>query len=163
MLGTSQRYFESVAGIARESFGDEHRFRIQGCNITATIVDGSVSSLRLELGDTCQASSGSGLDYLADCLSGCDNSYDPSVYAYWQGPRAVDFTEVLLEAELTSDAAIEAASLWAEQMRQAQGDDYLFDTRFNCDRQYNGVASQAFALVTVTAVTVGSELRKPEC
>ena len=49
MLGTNQRYFESIAGIPRESFGDEHKFRVQGCNITATITEDTVSALRLEL------------------------------------------------------------------------------------------------------------------
>ena len=37
MLGTNQRYFESIAGIPRESFGDEHKFKVQGCDITATV------------------------------------------------------------------------------------------------------------------------------
>jgi len=122
MLGTNQRYFESIAGIPRESFGDEHKFRVQGCNITATITEDTVSALRLELTPQCQAdltqfvgdyapapgqpltfgafeqASGGGLSYHADCLSGCGNSYDPSVYGHWEGPRAVDFMEVLLEA-----------------------------------------------------------------
>ncbi len=35
--------------------GDDHIFRIQGCDITATIAGGNVSALRLELTDTCQA------------------------------------------------------------------------------------------------------------
>lgn len=55
MLGTTQRYFESIAGIPRESFDNEHTFRVQGCNITATIDNNSVSALRMELNDKRQA------------------------------------------------------------------------------------------------------------
>lgn len=55
LLGTNQRYFESIAGIPRESFGGQHSFKVQGCNITATIGGGKVSALRMELTDKCQA------------------------------------------------------------------------------------------------------------
>lgn len=103
MLGTNQRYFESVAGIPRESFGDEHKFKVQGCDITATIEGGTVSKLRMELTPKCQAdltqfvgsfaptpgkpltvgafnaSSGGGLSYSASCLSMCGNAADPSL------------------------------------------------------------------------------------
>lgn len=55
MLGTNQRYFESVAGIPRESNGDEHIFKVQGCDITATVEGGKVGKLRIELTPKCQA------------------------------------------------------------------------------------------------------------
>jgi len=187
MLGTNQRYFESIAGIPRESFGDEHKFRVQGCNITATITEGAVSTLRLELTPQCQAdltqfvgdyapapgqpltfgafehASGGGLSYHADCLSGCGNSYDPSVYGHWEGPRAVDFMEVLLEAVQVEDAAIEAADIWRNQMIKTMGEDWVMDGQFNCNRQFDPVARQALNAVQVTAVTVGQQLRVPGC
>ncbi len=187
MLGTNQRYFESIAGIPRESFGDEHKFRVQGCNITATITEDTVSALRLELTPQCQAdltqfvgdyapapgqpltfgafeqASGGGLSYHADCLSGCGNSYDPSVYGHWEGPRAVDFMEVLLEAVQVEDAAIEAADIWRNQMIKTMGEDWVMDGQFNCNRQFDPVARQALNAVQVTAVTVGQQLRVPGC
>ncbi|OWK44181.1 hypothetical protein PSOLE_26990 [Pseudomonas oleovorans subsp. oleovorans] len=187
MLGTNQRYFESIAGIPRESFGDEHKFRVQGCNITATITEGTVNTLRLELTPQCQAdltqfvgdyaptpgqpltfgafeqASGGGLSYHADCLSGCGNSYDPSVYGHWEGPRAVDFMEVLLEAVQVEDAAIEAADIWRNQMIKTMGEDWVMDGQFNCNRQFDPVARQALNAVQVTAVTVGQQLRVPGC
>ncbi|MFC0266978.1 hypothetical protein [Kushneria aurantia] len=33
MLNTNLRYFESAAGIARESWGDRHVYRIVGCRL----------------------------------------------------------------------------------------------------------------------------------
>jgi hypothetical protein len=187
MLGTNQRYFESVAGIPRESSGDEHKFRVQGCNITATIGGGNVYKLRMEITPQCQAdltqfigdyapapgqpltfgafeqSSGGGLSYSADCLISCGNAYDPSVYGYWVGPHAADYMEVLLEVVQVSDQAIAAGSLWRDQMTQVKGEDWVIDGGFNCDNQFDPVARQAFKDVPVTAVTIGHELRSPSC
>lgn len=187
MLGTNPRYFESVAGIPRESNGNDHVFKVQGCTITATVEGNSVSKLRMELGDNCQAdlssfvssyapapgkpltvgafvaSSGSGLSYSADCLTLCGNAADPSVFAHWEGPHAVGFKEVMLEVVLASDTALAAASQWEGVMTKAKGEDYVTDTRFNCDPQFNEAAEKAFADVPVSAVTIGTGLSKPSC
>lgn len=187
MLGTNQRYFESIAGIPRESLGDEHTFRIQGCTLTATISNGSVTAMRLELAPSCQAdlttfigdfapppgqpltfgafeqAAGSALSYSADCLTMCGNAYDPSVYGSWEGPRAVGFMEVRLEAMQVSDPAIDAASTWSEQMTQAMGEDWVIDARFNCDTRFNQAASQLFQDVPVTAVRIGTGLPSIGC
>jgi hypothetical protein len=187
MLGTNQRYFESVAGIPRESNGNEHVFRVQGCNVTASIVNGNVTSLRLELGPKCQAdltqfistyapsptspltvgafneSSGGGMSYAADCLTMCGNAADPVVYALWDGPHAANFRQVKLEVSLTSDAAITAADSWKNQMSKIEGEDYVMDTKFNCDHKYDQAAEGAFKSVQVTAVTIGTELAIPGC
>ncbi|MQA54949.1 hypothetical protein [Pseudomonas piscis] len=187
MLGTNQRYFESIAGIPRESNGNAHVFKVQGCQITATVEGGKVSALRMELGPKCQAdltqfvgtyapapgqpltlgafeaSSGGGLSYSADCLSMCGNAADPSVYALWEGPHAVDFKQVMLEVTLVSDAAINAADQWASQMQKAEGEDYVMETRFNCDQKYATAAQKAFEKVQVTAVTIGTDLKGPGC
>ncbi|MGC5700732.1 hypothetical protein J4P02_11100 [Pseudomonas sp. NFXW11] len=187
MLGTNQRYFESVAGIPRESNGDVHSFKVQGCDISATVQGGKVSTLRMELTPKCQAdltqfvgtfapapgkpltvgafaaASGGDLSFSADCLSMCGNAADPSVYAHWEGPHAVGFREVQLEVMLVSDAAINAASQWESQMSKAEGEDYVIETRFNCDTKHSAVAQKAFANVPVTAVTIGTELKGPGC
>ena len=187
MLGTNLRYFESIAGIARTSSGDAHTYRVQGCEITATAPGGTVNELRLQLSPSCKAdlstfistfappanqpltfgamaeSSGGDLEFYADCLSMCGNAYDPSVYALWQGPRAVNFTEVLLEAVLNEDDAVAASSQWAEVMQKSKGDNFVIDTRFNCEREFDEVAAQQFKAVKVTAVTIGTELTKPGC
>lgn len=187
MLGTNQRYFESIAGIPRQSYGDSHVFRVQGCDITATINNGAVASLSMELGGQCQAnlgtfigdyappagqtltpgafeeSSGGGLSYLADCLSLCGNAADPSVYALWEGPRAAGFMEVMLEVVLVDGDALDAASLWQDHMTKAAGEDFVMDTRFNCDRRFDAEAHQAFKDVKVTAVTIGHGLSTPRC
>ena len=187
MLGTNQRYFESIAGIARESNGNDHKFKVQGCNVTATIEGGNVTRLKLETGPKCPAdltkfvdsyapapgkpltfgafdeSSGGGIAYSADCLTMCGNAYDPSVYALWDGPRAVNGMQVLLEVTLTSDESIAAADAWKDQIVKAKGEDFVIDTTFNCDPQFSAGAKKAFASVPVTAVTIGTGLTSLGC
>lgn len=188
MLGTNLRYFESKAGIARTSNGDSHSYKVQGCDITANAAGGTISELRLELSPTCkadlhsfigdfapkagqpltfgaldQSTGGGGIEFYADCLQLCGNAYDPSVYGLWEGPRAIGFMQVLVEAKLVDDAPIKAASDWAQAMTQAKGDDFVTDTRFNCERTFDAQALQAFAKVQATAVTLGTELTKPGC
>lgn len=187
MLGTNLRYFESIAGIARQSFDNQHSYRVEGCEITATVSGTVVSALRLELSPQCKAdiasfigdsfappasrsltfgnfrASAGDLSFFADCLAMCGNAYDPSVYAHWEGPRAVDFREVLLEAKLVGDQAIDAASRWRQDMSQVRGEDWVIDTKFNCERGFDAQAQQHFDAVEVTAITIGSELQKPGC
>lgn len=183
MLGTNQRYFESVAGIPRESNGDQHLFRVQNCQITATISSGKVSALGMELAKGCEpdlssfigeyapkpgqaltpGAFGSGVQYTADCLWMCGNAADPSAYASWEAPRAAGALEVLLEIVLVGTAATDAADKWTDQMKQAAGEDYLLDTKFNCDSRFNGVAGAAFKDVVATRVTIGHGLPKLSC
>lgn len=183
MLGVNQRYFESVAGVPRSSVGDTHAFHVQGCDVEATMAGGSVSALRLALGPKCQANlqtflggyappagkaltfggfaaAAGPLQYMADCLTLCGNAADPVVYALWDGPRAADFQQVLLEVELLGDAALNAADAWRNAMLQARGEDYVLDLQFNCDGQFNAQAQQDFKAVNVQAVTIGYELSR---
>lgn len=187
MLGTNLRYFESIAGIARTSFGNQHTYRVEGCEITATVSGDAVSALRLELSPKCKAdivsflgeafsppasqpltfgsfqSAAGDLSFYADCLTMCGNAYDPSVYAHWEGPHAVGYREVLLEAKQVGDQAVDAASRWAQDMSEAKGEDWVIDTKFNCERGFDTQAQQLFNAVEVTAITIGSGLQKPGC
>lgn len=187
MLDTNLRYFESIAGVARQSFDNQHSYRVEGCEITATVSGTAVSALRLELSPKCKADIASfigesfapparqpltfgnfqaatgGLSFHADCLTMCGNAYDPSVYAHWEGPRAVDFREVLLEVKLVGDDAMDAANRWTQDMEQSMGEDWIIDTQFNCERSFDTQAQQHFKTVEVTAITIGSQLQTPGC
>lgn len=187
MLGTSLRYFESVAGIPRMSHADTHTFRVQGCTINATVANQHISALRLELGPQCTPdlttfigdygpgagapltpgalglSSGGSLKFAADCLTLCGNAMDPSVYALWDGPRAAGFLQIRLEVMLVDGAALDAADSWERAMTAAAGEDYVLDTRFNCDTRFDEMATTLFRNVPVTAVTIGHDLNMPGC
>lgn len=183
MLGTDQRYFESVAGVPRESFGNDHVFRVQNCQVTATMGNGKVSALRLALANGCEADLtsfigedapkagqvitpgvfGRGQHYSADCLTQCGNAADPSAYALWVAPRSAGSLEVLLEMVLVSGKAAEAADQWEQHMKKAAGEDYVLNTKFNCETRFDSVAEAAFKDVPVTAVTIGHALPTQPC
>lgn len=183
MLGTNQRYFESVAGVPRESYGNDHVFRVQNCQITATIGGGKVSALRMDLVKGCEVdlhsfigeyapkagqpitpgAFGEGQRYTASCLSGCGNAADPSAYALWVGPRAAGGIEVLMEMVLVGDKAANAADQWEEHMKKAAGEDYVLNTKFNCETRFDSVAEAAFKDVPATSVTIGYGLPTERC
>lgn len=187
MLGTNFRYFESIAGIPRESYDDVHTFNINNCIVNATAPSNKITSLRLEITPHCQAdlssflhsyapetrlplttgnfidAAGGGLNYLANCLAGCGNAYDPSVYAHWTGSRATNFIEVLLETTLINRKALDAADIWREQMERSKGEDYVTDAQFNCNQDFNSIAHTAFQDVPINAITIGHDLIMPSC
>ncbi|MNY24440.1 hypothetical protein D3C86_1581550 [compost metagenome] len=183
MLGTNQRYFESVAGVPRESFQNDHVFRVQNCQITATIGDGKVSALRMELTKGCEAdlhsfigeyapkagqaitpgAFGEGQRYTASCLTDCGNAADPSAYALWVAPRAARGLEVLMEMVLVGDKAGDASDQWEAHMEKAAGRDYVSDKKFNCETRFDGAAEAAFKDVPVTAITIGYGLPTETC
>lgn len=187
-LGVNRQYFESVLGVPRESYGDQHEFRIQGCDITATITGDKVSALHMALTDKCspdlttfigsyappptrpltagsfvEASGGGTLRYSADCLSLCGNAYTPSVYARWDGPRAIDFMEVVLDVALINDDALRAAEVWQERMTRIANETYVSEGRFNCDNRFDPIANEAFKNIRVTGITIGHNLKTPSC
>ncbi|OZI39666.1 hypothetical protein CEK29_19145 [Bordetella genomosp. 5] len=183
MLGVDQRYFESVAGIARESFGKDHVFVVKNCRITATIDNGKVSALSLVTANGCDAdlrsfigedaptpgqpitprAFGSGMRYTASCLAGCGNAVDPAAYALWQAPRSSGGMEVLLEMLLVGGKASSAAHGWREHMNKSAGEDYVLQTKFNCETRFDTYAAKLFADVPVTAVTIGYGLPQQKC
>ncbi|WMD22801.1 hypothetical protein RAS12_10635 [Achromobacter seleniivolatilans] len=183
MLGTNQRYFESIAGVPRDSFRNDHTFVVQNCQITATIGDGKVTALRLDLGQGCEANLqsfigedapkpgqtitpgvfGSGQRYTASCLAECGNAADPSAYALWQAPRSAGGMEVLMEMVLAGDKAMTAADEWEKQIKQAAGMDYVLATKFNCETRFNSIAEAVFKDVPVNAITVGYGLPTQRC
>ena len=182
MLDTNLRYFESIAGIPHKTFGDTHLFVVDGCNVEATAPDGKVASLSLELSDTCHVDLSSflgsftpesskpltfgdfsNLKFTADCLQSCGNAYEPSVYALWEGPHAANFINVKLEAVQSAGDASDAAQQWEELMQQERGEDYVIDTKFNCDSDYDDVAAKLFEKVRVSKVTIGSVINMPGC
>ncbi|MNV79194.1 hypothetical protein D3C71_1727350 [compost metagenome] len=135
MLGTNQRYFESIAGVPRESNGNDHVFRVQQCQITATIGNGKVSSARMH-----------------------PRPGNPSRPA-----RAAGGMEVLMEMVLAGDKALDAADQWEAQMKKAAGQDYVIGKKFNCETRFDSVATTAFKDVPVNAITIGYALPTERC
>ena len=189
MIGANVSALERVTGPALRSIGSARDYRVAGCDLTATIEGGMVNALRLEPNARCTFNLNALLPnyggqfapvntmtfgqfdavtqragrYYADCLSSCGNAADPIVFEHWFGSRADLSFEVLLEAVQVSDAALGAADRWQQAMEREQGADWVVAGEFNCTSQYDDIAHDAFRSVRITAITIGFNLRTPEC
>jgi hypothetical protein len=187
MIGATVQFFEKTAGPAwkKHRYSREMRtYKIKGCVVTASIEQGDIRALKAELTDNCsvdlksfvnrteappRVSSkstqgaisqwlGNGGKFMASCLAMCGNAADPSVYWHYEGPRADQNLEVLTEIRLVGDRAVDASFKWRDIMESARGDDYVMDTKFNCDAAYDEVAEKVFRGVSISSIAIGFDL-----
>lgn len=190
MLGVDLAYFEQVTGIARKTDGTRKQYKVDGCEVTIEAGGGTVNGIRVPVTPQCafdlnkflpnadpkfgttgeltfgqfDKSAGDNGEFLADCLSMCGNAADPSVYEFWEGSHADNFLNVTLEVVLVDDAAIAAASQWQAAMTAGKGEDWVMDTKFNCEpATFDAAAHKAFAAVKVSAISIGQAPAKPGC
>lgn len=185
-LGMAIPYLESKIGPAKYVSDSTRTYDIDGCNFQVVGKD-TINSMRLELSPQCTFNiqkvfgksgeflahkltfgtfhelAGGGVQYMADCLSGCGNAYDPSVYAFYQGPRSLGGIEIKAQGLLVDDVNIKAADRFADYLLQKEGEDWLGKTMINCDRKYDQEAQEFLRTVKVTAIEIGVQVYKPEC
>ena len=189
MIGADVAYFERITGPARNTDENTKIYKMDGCEVTSTIADGAVRSLRVDLSPKCtfnlnmflpnfsgkfpsthamtfgkfdSVTGGNGKFY-ADCLTQCGNAADPGIYEHWYGSRADLVLEVMLEAVQVSGPALSAADTWQVAMEKTEGENWVVDAKFNCTRQYDAIAHRAFRNVTISAITVGYDIQTPRC
>ncbi len=190
MLRANLAYFEYGVGPPRNSDGNTHIYPIAGCDVEVRVEEGLIQSIsvaitppcaldldaffpnyarrlpplsRLTFGDLQAATARHGRFY-ADCLMKCGNGYESSVYYFWSGSHADGFREILLHFNQNSPAAGEAGYRWADAMATGYGIDWVVDGYFNCNvRVQDGLAREAFHDVRPTAISVGFNLKVPEC
>jgi hypothetical protein len=190
MLRANVAHFEYGVGPPRNSDGNTHVYPIAGCEVEVTVEEGLIQSItvaiappcaldldaffpnyarrlpplnRLTFGDFQSATTRHGRFY-ADCLMKCGNGYENNTYYFWDGSHADGFREVLLHFNQIDPASETAASRWADAMATGYGIDWVAGGYFNCNvRVQDGLARTAFQDVRPTAITVGYELRVPEC
>lgn len=194
MIGATVQYLEQFTGPPKNVSpdGQARTYKVNSCEVTAYIENEgeskSVSGLRLMLAPGCDGDVGKFIDnknttmlsqlsfskfeelvgggvlYYADCLSLCGNAFDPSVYAHWEGPRAADFLEMMIEVKLISNEALQAADQWESVMKTKETEDWILGTGFNCEpTKYSNVASKSFAAIRPEAITIGRGLPSPRC
>ncbi|KAG1445153.1 hypothetical protein G6F57_017648 [Rhizopus arrhizus] len=59
--------------------------------------------------------------------------------------------------------AADAADQWEAHMKKAAGNDYVINTKFNCETRFDDVAEAAFKDVPVNAITIGYGLPTERC
>jgi hypothetical protein len=98
--------------------------------------------------------------FYADCIYLCGNAADPVVTFFYEGPHSLQFLQVAASVTLVDDASINAAGAWQAAMKP-EGQDYVVQTRFNCDNKYEAAARTAFSNVRISAISVGYSLSHP--
>lgn len=189
MIGANIAYFERATGPAKNTYSDINTYKIGGCNVDATIYNGTIQSLRLEVSSKCTVdlnqffshsygkfspayqltfgnfdmNTGNIGQYYASCLTECGNAADPVIFEKWLGSRADQFIEVQLEVVLAKDAALTAAGLWHDVMEKVEGKNWVMNAKFNCTSKYNAVARKAFRNVKISGITIGRDIIPPNC
>jgi hypothetical protein len=177
-LGVQVAYLEkNTLGTPKRIDGDRRTYPIGGCTLVITTAKGAVTAMDLDVSKTCNPNIGpfmangatrlpafpqtfgslddAGMVYKSDCLSGCGNAVDPSLYGYIQGYHANGYVDVVFSTLQVSDVAIDAGEKWAAAMVKGSGQDYVDNTQFNCDDRYNEVATKLMKNVPITHVMVG--------
>ena len=190
MLRADEAYFERVVGPPWKRIGKFRIYKFAGCVVTAGIESGEVRSIKVGLSPKCsfnlqafipnfdskpptafqltfgkfdQLSRGGGQFY-SDCITDCGNAADPLVWQHWQGSRADSSIEVLLEVVVAGDKAVEAASEWAKLMLAEQGEQWVWDGKFNCGNgRYDEIAHFLFKDLRISAITIGYDIRPSLC
>ncbi len=170
-IGAEVKWLEAQIGPAFRVEGPRRTYRLNGCAFAVQDVGGKIEGFELPVSEACafdlaafmpnaeglpkladltfasfDRAVASQVTYQADCLKLCGNAFDPSVYAAWQGGRADNMMSVTLGKRLVDDVSIDASMAWEKAM-EAEGDDYLIDTKFNCDGKYNDAARTTLAPV----------------
>lgn len=183
MLESPLSELEKVIGKPRKKSGKTREYEVDGCPVTVETAGKKIHSIEVEASPSCTfdlnrvasslpegtqinqlthgafASASGGGEFMADCLSGCGNAFDPSVYQHWIGPRADQMANIMLRTKLVDDKAIDAAQKWQELMEKEEGEDFVMNAAFNCGK-YNSEAQQFFKDVPITHVRVGLDLEK---
>ena len=186
-IGATKAFLERSLGLSTYETEYEASYLVDGCNVTLGLNGNSVDSVSIALAPGCRfdmaALAGSPqplvIDgvirfsqfeaffgqarYTSPCLAMCGNAYDPYVDAVVQGARVDDFIDIAAQVLFVGDAAVEAASVWRDQLTATAGEEYVLTTQFNCDARHNEIPRAAFADVTVETIQFGRDLGTRDC
>lgn len=190
-IGMNLAYVEKQAGPAIRSEYNKHDFEIENCKLqlTTDTDNRSIQNIRVELTPECDITS-KGLfqagnivplnkltfsslaelyapgSFSADCLLGCGNAYDPSVYFTANGSRADNSLVIVLEKPIVTDDFIDAVNIWGDAMKKEEGEDWIFNTQFNCEpNKYEDVAMKAMGHIHPQYLSFGYSITEnlPKC
>ncbi len=178
ILGAQLPYLEASTGPARNVVGSDRTYLVEGCEINVHADGKTISSIGLaRISPKCNVSLkdfgfdgpmtdhitfgmleriGFATQYSADCLDSCGNAFDPFAYALVQTPHVNGFVEFRAGANTEIEPMLTATMKWADLMRGAKGEDYVTQTRFNCDQAFNPAASRLFANMKINSIEVGN-------
>lgn len=185
MIGARTQYLEAITGPALHAYpygrSESRDYRVDGCRVTAKVMDGNISALGLDLTSRCNFNLGSFLgngygstagltvgkfasglfgasqiQAHSGCIYSCGNAADPEVSFTWEGPHAANYTTVVLNVVLASPVSLDAVQRWQIAMEGVEGHNFIEQTLFNCIRRYDAVAVRDFANAPVNTIRIGS-------
>lgn len=180
MFSSDLSSLEKLAGKPKSKFGNTREYKVGKCPLTVHTDGKSIGSIEMKVSPSCtfdisniapnlpkntyahklthgqfDTITNGGGQFMAECLGmWCGNAADPFVNHYWQAPRSDQFVEFMLETQLVSDKAINAASKWHDIMQKKEGDNFVMDTKFNCGK-YDRDAHRLFKDIPITHIRVG--------
>lgn len=177
VIGTTVEYFEKVAGLAREQFGDERTYLVEGCEVLTIVKRGEVRAVGMNLSKKCsldlnaflpnfhgkfppankltmpafQRLAGKGVEYFVPCFD-CGTSMDPITYAHWAVSHADQVFEVRIETQAVPEKV--AAAIDQESI----------DFDFNCKpNKLESLARSAPPAGLIQSILIGHELPLDQC
>lgn len=184
MIDADVSYLEQFSGPARNSdeFMKTKTYKVNGCIVTAHLDSNekTVQALTLKTSEKCTFDvnaffkntnkpipsankitfgafddSVGGGKFFSDCLTGCGNAYDPSVYELVNGSHADNYIDIMIGVIQSTDAGLDASSKWSDIMKQQEGDEWVISNKFNCTDKYDDVARAAFKNVKIDSISIG--------
>ena len=163
MLGVQVAYLEHIVGPAWKVVQGTRIYKVDGCVVYVGVNAGEVRNLRMEISQQCQFDLNAFANnhkfprlfgmtfgefeqpyvsgqFQASCLYLCGNAADPVVWDFYAGPHAENFLQIVPEVVLVSDAAIAASMAWSDAMKKTMGEDYVVNTKSNCDGRFDALA-----------------------
>jgi hypothetical protein len=184
MLNAQVPYLEHLIGpamhvIALANGTSLRDYQVDGCRVNAKISSQSgspaVQALSLNLSPRCNIELSafhlaplstrgltiskipdwSSLGFESDCISLCGNAADPTVDFIQQSSHATNWIGVVYTITIVSDPSLDAIEKLREFIQKREGEDYVINTKFNCDHRYDRQALESFANVSVNKITIG--------
>lgn len=187
-IDATKEFLERTLGQSKYETPDSAQYELAGCNVNVGFADNkAVTSISIDLKPGCSfdASELARSDqpvivngpmafarfeelfgsarYTSPCLTMCGNAFDPYVAAVVPGYSANGGVDVSAQSLFIEDAAGEAMNAWREQLKAKLGEDYVIETKFNCEDTHNDIPRAAFAQVPVETLQFGRDLADGNC
>lgn len=186
-IGTTKEFLERTIGPSTAETEADAQYTVDGCPVKLALNGKTVTSIDVTLAKGChfdmagilgeptpvlvndsltfaQFEKAAGeAQYHSPCIEMCGNAFDPYVDAIVPGFHANGFNDVVAKATFVQDDAVNASTLWAEQLKATAGEDYVTDVKFNCDSSHDNVPRQLFAEVKVQEIIFGSVAADSTC
>jgi hypothetical protein len=147
-----------VAGYGLLLGRDQHFGKNDNCNIDIPAYN-HLSTKNLTIGNFIRAAGVGIADprsiFNSPCITMCGNAADPIVIFRYEGPHVSNFVKIVLISTISDDVSINAAEQWAKLMTNAEGKNYVTDTRFNCESKYQNIGLQLFQNVQPYKIIIG--------